>query len=169
MSTISFEAILHRSEEAGTGNLLRLPEEASAKLPSRGMAAVEGTMNGVPFRAVLEPDGQESHWFTVNTALLEAAGVGAGDTVVMTIEPAKECPEPKVPADLLGALTADPEAHAVWTDITPMARWDWVRWIGSAKQPETRKRRVDSVCSRLKAGKRRPCCFDRNQCTLTEA
>jgi hypothetical protein len=133
------------------------------------MAMVEGTINGNPFRAVLEPDGKESHWFRVDGALLEAAAVGAGDTVMMEIEPSREWLEPRVPVDLKDALEADPEAHAVWTDITPSARWDWIRWIGSARQPETRKRRVESVCSRLRAGKRRPCCFDRSQCTLTEA
>ncbi len=168
MSTIRFEATLFSSEQAGPGLLVVLPEEASAGLPSRGAAAVEGTLNGAAFTAVLEPDGKGSHWFKVGESLLGAAGAGAGDTVAMAIAPSKKCPEPRVPADLQEALAADPGAHVVWTDITPMARWDWVRWIGAAKQPETRKRRVDSVCSRLHAGKRRPCCFDRNQCTLTE-
>lgn len=169
MSEISFEATLFRSQEAGPGILLTLPKDASAKLASRGMAMVEGTLNGTPFQAVLEPDGKGSHWFQVNGAVLEAAGAESGDTVVMAIAPTKEWLEPKVPADLTEALMADPEAHAIWTDITPSARWDWIRWIGSAKQSETRQRRVESVCSRLKSGKRRPCCFDRNQCTLTGA
>ncbi len=168
MSEIRFKATLFRSEEAGHGVLLVLPKEASAKLPSRGMAMVEGTLNDVPFQAVLEPDGKESHWFKVNDAVLQAAGADSGDTVTMAIMPTKEWLEPTVPADLRESLTADPEAHAIWTDITPAARWDWVRWIGSAKQMGTRQRRVESVCSRLKSGKRRPCCFDRNQCTLTD-
>ena len=32
-------------------------------------------------------------------------------------------------------------------------------WIDAAKQPQTRQRWIDSVPSRLAAGKRRPCCF----------
>jgi hypothetical protein len=111
---------------------------------------VEGTINGTPFRAVLEPDGKGSHWFKVDGAVLESAGADAGDTVVMEIEPSKEWLEPRVPADLKDVLESDPEAHVVWTDITPSARWDWIRWIGSARQSETPKRRVESVCSRLK-------------------
>ena len=169
MSEICFKASLFWSEEVGPGILLTLPADASAKLPSRGLAMVKGTLNGVHFHAALEPDGKGSHWFRVNDALLEATGVGAGDRVEMTIEPTKEWQEPKLPMDLEEVLTTDPEAYAIWKDITPMARWDWIRWIGSVKQSETRKRRVESICSRLKAGKRRPCCFDRNQCSLTEA
>ncbi len=169
MATIRFKATLLWAEEPEPAILLTLPREASAQLPSRGMTMVKGTLDDFPFQAAIEPDGQQSHWFKVNQATLEAAGASVGDTVAIEIEPTKEWPEPKLPADLQAVLTTDPEAQAIWTEITPMARWDWIRWIGAAKQLETRKRRVDSVGSRLKAGKRRPCCFDRSQCTLTEA
>jgi hypothetical protein len=172
MATIRFEAKLFRPDATanlGSATLLTLPKDASAQLPSRGMTVVEGTLNGFPFQAALEPDGQGSHWFRVHKTLCEAAGADVGDTVTLAIEPVKECPEPKVPADLENALAANPEAHTLWMAITPLARWDWIRWIGAAKQQETRKRRIEVACSKLKAGKRRPCCFDRNQCTLTDA
>jgi hypothetical protein len=169
MSTLSFTATLFQSDETGSATLLALPQSASAKLPSRGMTLVEGTLNDFPVRAVLEPDGKGSHWFKVNEAILEAIGKGAGDTVTMVVAPSKEWPEPTVPPDLKSALASDNEAQAQWEDITSMARWDWIRWIGAAKQSETRKRRVENACSMLKAGKRRVCCFDRNQCTLTDA
>jgi hypothetical protein len=141
---------------------LILPNDASAKLPSRGMTAVEGTINGVPFQATLEPDGQKSHWLKVDRKLRDAAGADAGDIVTLEIAPAADEPEPKVPADLRKALAAAPEARALWLDITPMARRDWIHWITSAKRPETRARRVHSACSMLAAGKRRVCCFDRS-------
>ena len=32
-------------------------------------------------------------------------------------------------------------------------------WINEAKQPETRRRRVERACENLVAGKRRPCCY----------
>lgn len=67
--------------------------------------------------------------------------------------------EPRLPADLRNVLAAAPRAKALWLDLTPIARRDFISWIDSAKQPETRKRRVESLPSRLAAGKRRPCCF----------
>ena len=162
MSTIHFEAKLFK---IGSWILLRLPESASAKLPSRGMTMVEGTINGFRFQAALEPDGKGSHWFRVDKTMLEAAGADTDDTVTLAIEPIKEWPEPEVPADLKSALTDSPQVHKLWMDITPMARWDWIRWIRATKQPETRKRRIEVACSKLKAGTRRPCCFNRNLCT----
>jgi hypothetical protein len=162
MSTIEFEAQLFT---IGAWMLLRLPERASAKLPSRGMTMVAGTINGFRFQAALEPDGKGSHWFRVDTAMRQAAGADAGDTVTLAIEPTKEWPEPEVPADLKSALTDSPQLHNRWMAITPMARWDWIRWIRATKQVETRKRRIEVACSKLKAGTRRPCCFNRNLCT----
>jgi hypothetical protein len=139
--------------------------EASAKLPSRSMVSVEGTINGSTLRATLQPDGQGGHWLKVERKLREAAGAEAGDIVTLEIAPVapSQAPEPKVPADLRKALaSASAKAKDVWSDITPIARRDWIHWIVSAKQAETRARRIRNACDMLAKGKRRPCCFDRS-------
>src|SRR5262245_33076545 len=149
-SNIRFRAKLFRpagTAKVGSWTFLTLPKDASAKLPSRGMTTVEGTLNGLPFRAALEPDGQKSHWLKVNRKLREAAGADAGDVVTLEIASSGEELEPKVPPDLRKALAAAPKARALWSDITPNARRDWIFWIASAKQLETRARRVDNACS----------------------
>ena len=92
----------------------------------------------------------------------EAAGANAGDIVTLEIAPAGEQLESKMPTDLRKALAAAPKARALWSDITPIARRDWILWITSAKRPETRARRIDNACAMLAAGKRRVCCFDRS-------
>jgi len=162
MPTIHFEA---KPFTVGSWTILRLPESASAKLPSRGQTMVKGTINDFPFRTPLEPDGKGSHWFRVDKTMLKAANAAAGDTVALSIKPIKEWMEPVVPADLENALAAGPEAHSLWRHITPMARWEWIRWIRATNKSETRKRRIQVACSKLKAGERRPCCWNRNLCT----
>lgn len=77
--------------------------------------------------------------------------------------------EPKVPADLRKVFAAAPKAKAQWSDLTPLARKDFIMWIDSAKQSETRKRRIESIPSRLASGKRRPCCFAIVPLTLHKA
>ncbi len=161
-STIRFSAKLVRpeaTEKIGSWSLLTLPKNASAKLPSRGMTTVEGVINSLPFRAALEPDGKGSHWLKVNQAMHHAAAADAGDTVTVEITRAEEEPEIRVPMDLRKALAASPLAKASWGDITPMARRDWIFSISTAKQPETRRRRIEKVCDMLASGKRRLCCF----------
>jgi hypothetical protein len=150
-------------EKADFCTFLVLPKNASAKLPSRGMTAIEGTINGFPFKAALEPDGQKSHWLKVDRKLSKAAGADAGDIVTLQIAPAGKETEPEVPPDLRNALAAAaPKVRVVWSEITPNARRDWIHWITSAKQADTRARRVKNACSMLAAGKRRVCCFDRS-------
>jgi hypothetical protein len=164
-STIRFSARLFRpraTETIGSWTLLTLltlPRNASAKLPSRGMTMVEGAINSLPFRAALEPDGKGSHWLRVNQAMQDAAGAEAGDTVTVEITRVGEEPETRAPMDLRKALAATPPAQASWADITPMARRDWIFSISTAKQPETRRRRIEKACDMLASGKRRLCCF----------
>lgn len=171
MLTIRFETKLFKIGSASKSNaaaawtLLRLPESASAKLPSRGMTMVQGTINGISFQTVLEPDGRGSHWFRTDKTMLDAAHAAAGDTVTLVITPSREWQQPKVPSELKKALVNAPRAHSLWIKITPNAQWDWIRWIRATKQPQTRKRRIEVACSKLKSGERRPCCFNRNLCT----
>jgi hypothetical protein len=161
-STIRFSAKLilpKATEKTGSWTLLILPKTASAKLPSRGMTTVEGTINGFPFRAALEPNGNGSHWLRVNKAMQGAAGADAGDTVMVEITRVGEEPEIRVPMDLRKALAVAPRAQALWAHITPIARRDWIFSISSARQPETRRRRIEKACDMLASGKRRLCCF----------
>jgi hypothetical protein len=139
--------------------LLTLPKSASAKLPGRGTTMIEATINGFPFRAALEPDGKGSHWLRVNAAMHAAAGAAAGDTVAVEITRIGDEPETRVPADLRQALAAAPRAQATWSEITPGARRDWILWLSSGKQAETRLIRIGKACSMLGAGKKRVCCF----------
>jgi hypothetical protein len=165
MSPICFET---SALIIGDWTILRLPETASAQLPSRGSTLVEGTINGLPSKIVLEPDGKGSHWFRVDSAMRSAAGINKGDMVVLELEPSKEWPEPEVPKDVDQALASDQQAQALWQEITPMARWDWIRWIRATNNPQTRSHRIEVALSKLRAGNRRPCCFNRNQCTEPE-
>src|SRR5205814_6554058 len=138
--------------------LLDVPDVVSKKARSSGMTSIEGTINGHPFRATLEPNTSEGHWLHVNKAMREGAGADVGDTVQLAIlEPEAE---PPVPADLQVALTASGKAKTLWKDLTPIGRTDWIRWIVSAKQPETRALRVTRTVEQLAEGKRRPCCVN---------
>lgn len=171
-AAIAFSAVLHRPVTKGKAvawMFLVLPAEASRKLPSRGMVSVEGTLGSAPFQATLQPDGKGGHWLKVERTLRETAGAKVGDTVAIEIAPMKEEPEPIVPPALRRALANAPAGKAgvpgareVWSDITPAARRDWIHWIESAKQAETRERRVVTAIDMLANGKRRPCCFDRS-------
>src|ERR1700750_2936629 len=106
VSVIRFEATLHTLDK---WTIVRLPEKASEKLPSRGQVAVQGTINGHEFQTVLEPDGRSGHWMRVDERLQRTAAISAGDTAALEIEPGSDWPEPDVPQDLEAALETAPQ------------------------------------------------------------
>jgi uncharacterized protein YdeI (YjbR/CyaY-like superfamily) len=64
-----------------------------------------------------------------------------------------------LPSDLKKAITSSKAAKAVWDDITPLARNEWICWVISGKKAETRNIRIKKGISKLSGGMRRPCCW----------
>src|SRR5438128_2348177 len=65
----------------------------------------------------------------------------------------------KIPADLQKTIVSSRVAKAIWEDITPLARSEWICWVTSGKKMETRNIRIEKALSKLKGGMRRPCCW----------
>ncbi len=65
----------------------------------------------------------------------------------------------KMPADFEKAILGSPKVLALWQDITPLARNEWICWVENAKKDETRKRRITVGLSKMTSGMRRPCCW----------
>ena len=65
----------------------------------------------------------------------------------------------ELPADLRRAIAGDPAAKALWADITPLARNEWICWVSSAKKDDTRQRRIEVGIDKMRGGMRRPCCW----------
>jgi hypothetical protein len=107
---------------------------------------VEGTAGGFPFRAPFDESGR----IQFSEALQRAIGAKAGNKLAVEITRVGEEPEVRVPEDLRAALSRTPAAQSLWAEITPMARREWVRWIASAKQAETRARRIEVLESALR-------------------
>jgi hypothetical protein len=146
--------------------ILPIPEDESAKLSSRGQISVVGTINGHEFKTVLEPDGRWSHWMRVSDSLQKLAGIQTGDTVTVEITTSSTWPEPKLPPDFKSALAKAPQkVQDKWRDITPMARWEWIRWMNATLSQETRAVRIEKTVSKLNGKHRRPCCFNLAACT----
>lgn len=64
-----------------------------------------------------------------------------------------------LPADLREAIASTPKVLALWEDITPLARNEWICWVISGKKEETRGIRITKALSKMRGGMRRPCCW----------
>lgn len=65
----------------------------------------------------------------------------------------------RLPSDLKEVLLDNPKALVTWESTTPLARNEWICLVTSAKQDETRARRLERTRSQLSKGQKRPCCW----------
>lgn len=61
--------------------------------------------------------------------------------------------------DLQAAIRSDPRILELWEGLTPLGRNEFICWVDDAKQPATRRRRIDRTREELLEGKKRPCCW----------
>lgn len=142
--TVRFEAV-------PVDGVVTVPPALLAEFGCR-CGPVEGIVDGFPFRATLKEGRIE-----LSQAQCRAALTGKGGGAPIELTRCGDEGEVRVPSDLLAGLEAP--ARAAWEKVTPMARREWVRWVASAKQAQTRARRIAAANDMLCQGKKRPCCF----------
>ena len=110
---------------------------------------------GQPFRSTVAVYGGRSY-LPVNRALREAAGVAAGDAVVIELEADDQPRTVDPPPDLAAALAEDPEARAAFAGLSFTHQREYAEWVAEARREATRRRRVDQTVQMLRDGRRHP-------------
>jgi hypothetical protein len=139
----------------GSWACIKVPFDAAEVFGSRGRIAVKGTVNGCKFRSSIFPDGSGFHFLMVNKAMRECAGIKTGDRVDVLLETDNGSRRVTVPRDLKTALASDAEAAARFGALSHSHKKAYVDWITEAKQPETRKARIEKTL-RMLADKKPP-------------
>ena len=132
---------------------LDIPFNVHEVFGAKGMMPVIGTLNGVPFRNSLKPNGDGTHYLHVNKTLLAGAKVRVGDTVTLILERDQVPRTVAVPADVQSALAAQGDLAQRFAALSYSHRKELVDWITQARKPETRVRRVAKTLAMLAAKK----------------
>jgi hypothetical protein len=154
MTIHSFESVLERPEGVGTWTYLNIPLAISATFGSMGQVKVKGTINGYLFRSTALPKGDGSHYLVVGKSIRDQIGATQGDTVKVLLELDAEERQVDVPEDLLQALENLPQAKEVFAKLSYSHKKEYVNWIFSARQAETRQRRIEKALVLLSQGKK---------------
>ena len=108
------------------------------------------------FRAKPQPGRRgyvECHMM-MNKALLSGAEAGAGDRVDVVMAKDEGGRALATPPDFARALAKSPAAKRTFGAKTDAFRNEYIVWIASAKQDETRKRRIAKAVDLIASGKR---------------
>ena len=145
-----FESTIRLTGKTACG--IPVPEEIVSGLGSSRRPAVRVTINGYMYRSTVAHMGGE-YLVGVSAENRQAAGVEAGQDVVVEIELDTEPRVLAVPADLAEALDRDPRARAFFDSLSYSNKQRLVLPIEAAKTSETRQRRVAKTVSALRDGR----------------
>ncbi len=144
-----FESTVELGGKTATG--IPIPDEVIATLGESRRPPVTITINGYTYRTTAVRMGGR---FLVPLAAenREAAGVHAGDSIVVDIEPDTAPRKVTLPADLEAAM--DDAARTTYDGLSYTHRKEWVRWVEEAKKPETRATRIEKTVAGLREGRK---------------
>ncbi len=138
--------------KTGTRTFIPIPFDPNKVWGVKQRHHITGSVNGCKIRGSLGSDGKQ-YFLPLGAAWRRDNGLDAGDAVQVELSP--EGPQlDAMPADVAVALGAEPQARAFFEGLATFYRNNYMRWIESAKRPETRAKRIAEAVALLKAGVR---------------
>lgn len=139
-------------EQAGKQVILPIPFDPNKLWGQKERHDVAGTIDGIKIRGPLRLKGSQ-YLLTLGSAWRRDCGIVVGMSVTVFLEP--EGPQiGKMAEDLQSAFGAAPAATAFFNTLPTFYRKNYMRWIESAKRPETRAQRIAQMIELLIAEKR---------------
>ena len=134
------------------GIAVRIPFDPSAEWGVKGRHDVTGSVGGRKVRGRLVARGGE-HYLELGPAWCRDNPLADGAEVTVTLAP--EGPQVvSMSSDVAQALDAAPDARRFFESLATFYRNTYIRWVESAKRPETRRARLTELLSLLKAGRK---------------
>jgi hypothetical protein len=137
-----------------TATGLQVPDDIVDGLGGGKRPAVKVTVAGYTYRTTVAARGG-MFLVPLSAENRTAANVQAGEEVDVDIELDTEPRVVTVPDDLAAVFTKDEQAKQNFDRMAFTHRNEYVRWIESAKRPETRERRVNEAAVALREGRTR--------------
>ena len=149
MTAQSFKAVVAKS---GTRVFVPIPFDPNDVWGVKGRHHIRGTVNGYKVRGSLGSDGTQ-YFLVLGAAWRRDCDVDAGTKVDVVLYPEGPQSEALSP-DIVSALDTEPKAKTFFESLATFYRNTYIKWIESAKRPETRTARIEELISLLKAGKK---------------
>lgn len=143
MKKQQFDAVLEEGIRGGVWVIV--PFDVQEVYGTRGQVKIKATIDGVPYRGSIAPMGGGKHILGVKKEIREALGKTIGDTVHIVLEQDTEPRVVSIPADFQQALDKNPTAKDIFDKFAYTHRKEYVQWIESAKKPETRQQRINTI------------------------
>ncbi len=149
MNTRKFKTTIVKS---GSRVFVQIPFDPNEVWGVKQRHYISGTINDYTIRGSLGSNGN-GYFLPLGAAWRRDSKLDADDEVRAVISP--EGPQrDNLAQDIVTALSSAPEAQTFFESLATFYRRNYVRWIESARRPETRAARIAEMVTLLKAGKK---------------
>lgn len=149
MTTQRFKTVISKS---GTRTFIAIPFNPNDVWGVKQRHHIRGSVNGYGVRGSLGSDGT-IYFLPLGAAWRRGCGLEAGAEVEVVLSP--EGPQSEnLSSDVVSALDAEPQAKSFFESLATFYRNAYIKWIESAKRPETRTARINEMIELLKAEKK---------------
>lgn len=139
-------------QQVGKKVILPIPFDPDKVWGQKERHDVTGTIDGTKIRGPLQSENKQ-YLLPLGPAWRRDSGIAPGMTVTVLLEP--EGPQVnKMADDLQSAFAAAPAATTFFNTLPTFYRKNYMRWVDSAKRPETRAQRIAQMIELLIAEKR---------------
>jgi hypothetical protein len=147
-----FRSVIESAGEGG-GAFVSIPFDVEMVFGQKRVP-IEATIDAEAYRGTLVRMGGPTHMLIILKGIRQRIGKGPGDTVEIVLWEDLQPRTVEVPPDLARLLKARPKAARFFEALSYTNKKEYVRWIGEAKRPETRKARITRTLALLSKGQR---------------
>ena len=146
MSTEQFKS---KIAESGTRVFIPIPFDPNDAWGTKQRHYIRGAVNGCTIRGSLGSDGTQ-YFLLLGAGWRRDNGLSPGAEVEVELWPEGPQADNMAP-DIVDALESDPPSQEFFESLATFYRKNYIRWIESAKRPETRANRLKEMMELLKA------------------
>jgi hypothetical protein len=151
---VKFTALIEQKEGLDAA-YIRFPYDVVKLYGIKGRVAVKAIFDEqVSYRGSLVKMGTPCHILGITKEIRTQLGKSPGDTIKVVIEHDLEIREIVIPEDVKTLLVEHPRARKFFESLSYTDRKEYIRWIETAKQAETRARRIVIFIGKLKEKKK---------------
>jgi hypothetical protein len=152
VNTFSTQRYMTTIVETGARAYVVIPFDPNEVWGVKDRHYVTGSIDGCTIRGCLDSEGTQCVR-PLGPAWRRDNPVDMGANVEVALGPDGHQSDTVAP-DVAAALDAEPQARTFFESVAPFYRNNFIRWIESARRPETRSARIREMMTMLKAGKK---------------
>jgi hypothetical protein len=122
-----------------------IPEEISQSFHKKGHIPVKGKVNGEHFQSTLAPRKNGRHILYLNAKIRDKVDINEGEIISVEIEYDPDSRDLNIPDDLEMIMSENRNVWNKFLAMTPSHRNELLKFLESAKRPETRLKRIEKI------------------------